>query len=161
MQHAADPWTIPEVNGTHMGVAVTWWSAVVGRDAATLDTIRTTVPAAEAFRSALEVVIGLAHWLSANGDEHPDGGARLLRVLSADAAMLPASQRSVAREVGDQLADDPHRETFMLTPSSVETLMGLALLLARLIESRFGIAIEDQIATYRVEVLTLTLATGP
>lgn len=147
-------WVIDGVDGTHMGVAVTWWAAVAGNDTTALAIARDVIPAAEMLRSSLEVCLGLAGWIARNdGVSADDGGVRVLRSLAAEPAVLSPAQRALCLALANQLTDDPGRTSFTVPEVPAVTATSLMLLLSTLIEHRFAVPKAAQLEVYREAVI--------
>ncbi len=141
---------VRDTDGTHMGVAVAWWRAMVAGDTATLDTIRMSCPAPDALRSGLEVVIAQAGWLN-----RLQGHGTVDRVLAdlADAPLVTLEHRDLCHELARQLARDIDTVNFTVTPLPVASLMDLVAYLGNTVEYRHKVPVVEQIAFYQRSVV--------
>lgn len=157
---------ISGVDGTHMGIAVNWWaeqSRGALRTPARADipeAIRATFPPFEILRSAIEVILTMAEWVSRNdhcGDS--DGGRRVLHSLAADPLLRP-SQRILCDDLARVLGADPDADEFVIHRVGPESAMPLIMFLSRAIENRFEVPVETQVASFRSAVLRLEHQVG-
>lgn len=147
-------WVIDGVDGTHMGVAVTWWAAAAANDATAIAIARDVIPAGEMLRSSIEVCLGLAGWIARNdGVSDDDGGVRVLRSLAAEPAVLSPAQRALCLALADQLTEEPGRTSFAVPEVPATTATSLMLLLSTLIEHRFAVSKVAQLEVYREAVV--------
>lgn len=151
---------VTHVDGTHMGLAVNWWSAAADDDTATLSTIRRSFPPADVLRSAVEVVLAQASWLTRAacrcGFEPTcsciDDVHHTLRELAADHLVDPRHQ-DFCSALADALGRDPSATDLALDPIPVNSIMNLVVFLGSVVEYRHGVPVPVQIASYRRQVI--------
>lgn len=160
------------VDGSHMGLAINWWEAQTAPAApstggtcdavnAVISDIAAVADGAEALRSAVEVILAMVEWVARNDHEsRGDHGVRVLTGLAGDTLLLP-SQRILCDDLARALDDDPTRTEFAVHRLDVETAMRLLVFLSRAIEQRFGIAVADQIRSFRSAVLQAQSTDSP
>lgn len=136
--------SVHDVDGTHLGLAVNWWSAIVEKDAPLINVIKATVDPAEVLRSAIEVVLSQVSVL-ASRDGRPS--AAVLRAFAVD-PVLSKSHRSLCAELAATLEDCPTSTTMEVTRIVVADAMEFVAFLGRVVEYRAGTPVDKQIDRY-------------
>ena len=137
-------------DGTHMGLALSWWSSAIRGDEELIATIRATVSPADVLRSAIEVILAQVAVIAAAEDTCP---AALLRDASGP-LILTESHRALCRDLAAALDTDPDTTEIEMTALPVTHVMDFVVLLGRLVEYRGIAAITNQVERYTRMVTT-------
>lgn len=153
---------VTNVDGTHMGLAVNWWSSAIENDRATTASLRSAFPAPDVLRSAVEVVLAQATWLTrascfctfASDCDCADTVGATLRELASTHLVDPL-HRQFCSGLADVLEPNPDATDLRLDPIPVTSLMSLVVFLGSVIEYRYGVPVASQIESYRIHVLEI------
>lgn len=151
---------VTNVDGTHMGLAVNWWSAVVAEDQPTVRSIRDTFPAQDVLRSAVEIILAQATWLTRAACRCgfdpscpcSDSVHLTLCELATDRLVDPKHQAFCA-DLAETLESDPGATDLALNPIPVSSLMDLVVFLGSAVEYRHGVPVAVQLASFRRQII--------
>jgi hypothetical protein len=141
---------VTEADGTHMGLALSWWASAIRGDEQILAVIRQTVSPADVLRSAIEVILAQVAVIAAAEETCP---AALLRDASGP-LILTESHRALCRDLANALDRNPDTTEIEMTALPVTHVMDFVVLLGRLVEYRGLAVVSDQIERYTRMVTT-------